>query len=219
MGEIIRTNTTLLIFAGGRATRLGGVNKALVPLGGRPLIEHVLERLGPAVSGVVVSANRDTASFVRPGVRVVADKETTFPGPLAALEAAADVVETEWVLTAPCDAPFLPADLLERFRARQAQLAREGFDPDAYMIRTENHKQGAVACVRTKRLAEARGSLAAGEHRLGRWYAALGAAEVPVFGMEEAFANLNTPEEISAAEAGCNKFSRTLDKFIFPRHN
>lgn len=207
MGEITRTNTTLLIFAGGRATRLGGVNKALVLLGGRPLIEHVLERLGGRVSCVVVSANRDAESFVRLGARVVADREANFPGPLAALEAAAEVVETEWVLTAPCDAPFLPADLLERFRVRQAELAREGLDPDAYVIRTENHKQGAVACVRARRLAEARGLLAAGEHRLGRWYAALGAAEVPVFGMEEAFANLNTPEEIASAESICKNFS------------
>lgn len=205
MGEITRTNTTLLIFAGGRATRLGGLNKALVALGGRPLIEHVLDRLGPGVSRVVVSANRDAESFTRLGARVVADRESTFPGPLAALDAAADVVETEWVLTAPCDAPFLPTDLLERFRARQTELAREGLDPDAYVVRTENHRQGAVACVRSRRLSEAGRSLAMGEHRLGRWYAALGAAEVPVFGMEEAFANLNTPEELAAAQTGCRE--------------
>lgn len=207
MGLITRADTTLLIFAGGRATRLGGVNKALVALCGRPLIEHVIERLGGSAGRLVVSANRDEESFVRLGARVVADRESGFPGPLAALEAAAGAVDTEWVLTAPCDAPFLPADLLERFQARQKALAAEGRDPDAYVIRTENHRQGALACVRARRLPEARASLASGEHRLGRWYAALGAEEVPVFGMEEAFANLNTPEEVAAAEQSCRKFS------------
>ena len=205
MGEITRTNTTLLIFAGGRATRLGGVNKALVALCGRPLIEHVLARLGGSVARVLVSANRDAERFAGLGLQVVADLEPSFPGPLAALEAAADVVETEWVLTAPCDAPFLPSDLLERFRARQAELLEAGRDPDAYVIRTEHHTQGAVACVRSRRLAEARSSLAAGEHRLGRWYGALGAAEVPVLGFEEAFANLNTPEELAAAQTRCKE--------------
>lgn len=201
MGAINADSLTALVFAGGRATRMGGVNKALVPLAGRPLIDRVLERLAPQCAAAVISANRDAETFALRGHPVVRDADDDFPGPLAALAAAhaAGVIQTEWVLTAPCDAPFLPEDLARRFAAAQAECLARGEDPDAFTVETAGWPQNTFACLRRKALAEARPFLDRGERKLGLWYAERGAVKVH-FDDEAAFANLNSPEDIRDAE-------------------
>ena len=200
MGAIRKKNVTGLIFAGGRATRMGGANKALLQMNGRPLIAWVADCLGPQTSRIVISANRDPESFRAFSPYVVHDRTENFPGPLAAFDAAyaSGFIQTEWVLTAPCDAPWLPKDLLERFAQAQEQALRDGRDPNAFVAETSGHYQSAVACVRTECLRLARTSIEADERRLRYWYKTLKAEAVP-FPDEEAFANLNTREELEAA--------------------
>ncbi|MDO5531507.1 molybdenum cofactor guanylyltransferase MobA [Sutterella sp.] len=201
MGAITREATTALIFAGGQATRMGGVNKGLVPLRGRALILHVLDAVRPQTSAQVISANRDAEVFEGFGVRVISDRVKGFPGPMAALEAASapGVIETEWVLTAPCDAPYLPGDMLERFAEAQRKELEAGRDPDTFVAETENRIQSAVACVRASCLHLAAESIRNDERRLRRWYMTLGAVATP-FPDESRFANLNTGEELEAAQ-------------------
>ena len=114
MAVIARDNVTGLIYAGGRATRMGGVDKGLELFRGRPLIEAVIDRLKPQCVSIVISANRNLERYAAWGYPVVRDLDDAFGGPLAALAAAGaqSVVMTEWVLTAPCDAPFFPEDLM-----------------------------------------------------------------------------------------------------------
>ena len=109
MAVIARDNVTGLIYAGGRATRMGGVDKGLELFRGRPLIEAVIDRLKPQCASIVISANRNLERYAAWGYPVVRDLDDAFAGPLAALAAAGaqSVVMTEWVLTAPCDAPAL----------------------------------------------------------------------------------------------------------------
>lgn len=200
MGAIRKENVTGLIFAGGKATRMGGANKALLRMNGRPLIAWVAESLQSQTPRLVISANRDPEAFKAFSPDIVQDRTESFPGPLAALDAAyaAGIIHTEWVLTAPCDAPWLPKNLLERFAQAQEQALRDGRDPNAFVAETSGHYQSAVACVRTECLRLARASIEADERRLRYWYKTLNAEAVP-FPDEGAFANLNTREELEAA--------------------
>lgn len=112
---------TGLLLAGGRGSRMGGADKGLLPLHGEPLAAHVLRRLRPQVGALLVSANRHAEDYARlaeqalPGSSVLPDEAAQqFAGPLAGLAAGLRACATPWLLSAPCDAPFLPADLALR---------------------------------------------------------------------------------------------------------
>lgn len=109
------TNLGLIVLAGGAARRMGGVNKALVPFRGRPLIAHVLAHLAPAARAVVISANRDADALQQYGYPVVPDAaDCRYGGPLAGIvSAAARLPENvDCVQIAPCDMPLLPAQVV-----------------------------------------------------------------------------------------------------------
>lgn len=112
-----------LLLAGGQSRRMGGGDKALQPLGGRPLLDHVIERLRPQVATMVLNANGDPARFAGFGLPVVPDSVPDFAGPLAGVLAGLDWAATnrpdcELVVSVPTDAPFLPRDLVARLVAR-----------------------------------------------------------------------------------------------------
>src|SRR4051812_26064111 len=105
-----------VILAGGLARRMGGGDKGLVDVGGRAMLAHTIARMKPQVSLLILNANGDPARFAPFGLRVVADGVPGHPGPLAGVLAALDDAAAqpgfEWVAVAPCDAPFLPYDLV-----------------------------------------------------------------------------------------------------------
>lgn len=115
--------TTGLILAGGRGSRMGGVDKGLQPLAGRPLLAHVLERLTPQVDVLLINANRHLDRYAGFGPPVVSDADASFAGPLAGLLAGLAQAQTDWLLSVPCDAPLLPLDLAERLAAADADIA------------------------------------------------------------------------------------------------
>ena len=118
----MRDRITGLILAGGRARRMGGQDKGLIPLAGRPLIAWVIEALRPQVGSILISANRNQAAYAAFGYPVIGDEAggpdlTGFQGPLAGIAAAMTLAQTPWLLTLPCDTPLLPADLAARLAA------------------------------------------------------------------------------------------------------
>lgn len=120
--SVNRNNTLGLLLAGGLARRMGGGDKALIEMGGRPLLDYAIERARPQVSALILNANGDAARFERFGLPVVADVIEGFAGPLAGvltgLEwAAANASGIEWLATFPIDAPFFPIDLIEHMGA------------------------------------------------------------------------------------------------------
>ena len=173
-----------------------GADKALVPLAGRPLIAHVLDRLEPQVERVLISANGDPSRFAGFGCPVVADAAPQGPlsGVLAALSVASDAGATHLVST-PVDTPFLPGDLVPQLLlAAEASSGGLALAADA----TGDHPATALWPVA---LAPALAAfLASGEAKVTRFTAALGAARAQ-FPDPRAFLNLNTPEDLSAAEA------------------
>ena len=125
-------NIVGLLLAGGQSRRMGGGDKALRPLGGRPLLDHVIERLRPQVAALVLNANGDPARFAGFSLPVVPDSVADFAGPLAGVLAgldwaAANRPDCELVVSVPTDAPFLPRDLVARLvagmQAAGAELA------------------------------------------------------------------------------------------------
>ena len=119
---LTRNSITGLILAGGRARRMGGEDKGLIPLAGRPLIAWVIAALAPQVGRILISANRNQAAYAAFGHPVIGDEAggtelTGFQGPLAGIAAAMTRMETPWLLTLPCDAPLAPADLASRLAA------------------------------------------------------------------------------------------------------
>ncbi len=110
---------TGIVLAGGQSRRMGGGDKALHPLAGKPMLAHVIERLAPQVASLVLNANGDPERFAQFGLTVVPDTVEGFLGPLAGLLAGlkwttAHTPEARWVLTVSSDAPFLPLDLVHR---------------------------------------------------------------------------------------------------------
>jgi molybdenum cofactor guanylyltransferase len=110
-------SVTGVILAGGQSRRMGGGDKGLLDLGGRPMLAHVVERLAPQVGRMVINANGDPARFAPLGLPVVADTLADFPGPLAGVLAGmrwsrANVPQARWIATAAGDAPLLPRDLV-----------------------------------------------------------------------------------------------------------
>ncbi|RED52325.1 molybdenum cofactor guanylyltransferase MobA [Aestuariispira insulae] len=111
-----------LVLAGGLARRMGGGDKCLRMLGGEPILGHILDRLAPQVDGVVLNANGDQARFDAFGLPVASDVVEGFAGPLAGVLtgldwAAANRPDVKWMVSVPGDGPFLPRDLIVRFKA------------------------------------------------------------------------------------------------------
>ena len=127
------TGITGVILAGGRGSRMGGVDKGLQDLQGRPLVQWVLERLAPQVDSVLINANRNLPRYAGFGCPVLPDLIPDFAGPLAGLQAALAGAATPLVATVSCDSPLLPADLVRRL-----QEALAAADADLTVARAGN---------------------------------------------------------------------------------
>jgi molybdopterin-guanine dinucleotide biosynthesis protein A len=126
MGSPTDPPTLGAILAGGLARRMGGGDKPLLALGGRPLLRHVVERLAPQCAGLIISANGDPGRFAAFDCPVVPDDVPGHPGPLGGILAALEWAQARgpaiaWVVTVPGDTPFIPDDLVERLHAGRRQ--------------------------------------------------------------------------------------------------
>lgn len=192
-----RANTLGYLLAGGRATRMGGCNKALVPWKGTAMGQYVVRQLQKQCHAVWASANRDFSAIGALGVqKVLPDIYPGFAGPLAALDALADQAPAcEWVLTAPCDVPGLPENLLPLL-ARAAQNA----DVPIFTIEAGGRTHNTIALIHTSVLPGIRSFLQRGDRKVGLWMHEQGCQSVVWDGDERAFANVNTAEELQALE-------------------
>lgn len=182
-----------IVLAGGLATRLGGVDKALVPLGGRPLLAHVLERLAPQVDDIIINYNREPATLARFGHPLVRDTGRDFAGPLAGIAAALPHCRHELALVVPCDTPFFPRDLQARLAA-----ALTGAHPLA-IAHDGQRLQPLFLLLRRELLPTLEGWLHSGGRKVEAWCLEQNPAIVR-FDDANAFINLNTAGEIEAAE-------------------
>lgn len=111
----MKKSISVIILAGGRATRLGGVDKGLVEYRGKPVIEHVVTKIQAQVSDIVISANRNIARYQHYADQVIADKTAEYLGPLSGLQQCLPACQNETILVVTCDMPLLPDNLLAYF--------------------------------------------------------------------------------------------------------
>ncbi|MDR3398826.1 MAG: molybdenum cofactor guanylyltransferase MobA [Pandoraea sp.] len=194
---IPRHAITGLILAGGRGQRMGGRDKGLQIFAGRPLAEHVAERLRPQVGTLLISANRNRDAYAALGAEVISDETQDFAGPLAGMLAGLRVACTDYVLTAPCDSPYLPEDLGEQLAAAlSASLTDAAASPSlAAYAATAQGPHPVFALLHRCLADDLAATLAAGEHRVRAWLARHKAVQVH-FGDERPFYNVNTLDDL-----------------------
>jgi molybdopterin-guanine dinucleotide biosynthesis protein A len=185
------SDISVLILAGGLARRMRGADKGLALYENRPLIEHAIERLRPQCPRIVLSANRHRDEYAKYGYPVVADAIEGFAGPLAGIAAGLAHCETEWLVTAPCDSPLLPKNLIVKFIA-----AAEEKTSDIYYAKTATRSHPMFAMLRKTLRNKIEDYLNAGERKVETFYLASGATQV-LFDDEKNFRNFNTIEDLS----------------------
>lgn len=186
---------TGLVLAGGQGSRMGGVDKGLAPFRGKPMVAHAIERLAPQVDEILVNANRNPEAYARFGHRVIADEIPGFAGPLAGFERGLAHARGQLVATVPCDSPFLPADLVARLRA-----ALEGAGAQLAVARTGDQPHPVFCLMRREVHASLAAFLASGQRKIDKWYASLSVADVAFDDEADAFANINTRDELAGLE-------------------
>ena len=189
-----RATVTGIVLAGGQGRRMGGVDKGLVELAGRPMVAHVLDRLRPQVADILINANQNSERYAALGHPVVPDAVGGFAGPLAGLHAGLTHATRKFAVTVPCDSPFLPGDLVARLSAalaaRSAQLA---------VAKTFDQPHPVFCLVRRDVLPHLAAFLEAGGRKIDAWYATLTVVEVSFDDEADAFRNINTTDELAAA--------------------
>ena len=188
-----------VILAGGQGRRMGSVDKGLVALQGRPMVEWVLERLRPQVDEVLINANQNLEQYREFGVPVFSDAIGGFAGPLAGLHAGLGHAGHALVVTAPCDSPFLPTDLVARLAD-----ALESEGADLAVARTFEQSHPVFCLCRREVLPHLEAFLSSGGRKIDRWYETLKVVPVQFDDQEAAFSNINTREELSCFEQGPN---------------
>lgn len=188
------SDITGAILAGGRGQRMGGADKGLLTLKGKPLVAYVIERLRPQVRSLLINANRNRTGYEAFGYPVVCDHHEEYPGPLAGMAAALRHAPTDWVQCVPCDTPALPLNLVQRLN--DALAANPGVR--IALPHDGERMQPLFALLHRSLLPDLDADIAAGRLAVGRWMRDHPHVEVDFSDCPEAFANLNTPEELAA---------------------
>lgn len=189
-------DVTGLVLAGGQARRMGGEDKGLITLAGRPMIEYVLDALRPQVDRLLISANRNRARYERYGAPVLADAWEGYSGPLAGMECALRTAPAGLLLTAPCDSPLIAPDYAMRMRSALAASGAE-----IAVARDSERLQPVFALLGTSLHPSLRDYLESGERKIDRWYRRHRMVEVDLSDRADMFLNINRPEDRAGLEA------------------
>lgn len=191
---------TGLILAGGRGSRMGEVNKGLQMLGGASMISHVIQRLEPQVSTLLINANRNIADYATYNYPVISDQFEGYAGPLAGIHAGLLACCRPYLLTCPCDSPLIPPNLASRLaqalEENQAQLAVvvcEDRESEDHALRA----QPVFSLMRSDLAPHLQHFLDQGGRKISLWYASLRVTEV-IFDDANAFQNINTRAQLDA---------------------
>jgi molybdopterin-guanine dinucleotide biosynthesis protein A len=187
-----RDNVTGLVLAGGRGSRMGGVDKGLQRLDGVPLVQHALRRLDPQVGALMINANRNLETYAQFGYPVWPDADSDFAGPLAGFVAGLAHCSTDWLATVPCDTPRFPLDLVARLLAAAANATvAVACTPEGGLAQ----RQPVFCLVRRTAQAGLVDYLAGGGRKIDAWFKRERCVDV-LFEESEAFFNANTLEEL-----------------------
>ncbi len=189
------TNLVAHILAGGQATRMQGKDKGLLKLNDKPLLQHVLERLSPQVSTILISTNRHSQQYQASGHPVISDDLEGFLGPLAGMHAALQGCNCDWLLTVPVDCPFIPEDLVQRL----AQAVITTRRPLA-VVHDGIHLQPTFCLLHQSLRTSLQSYLQHGGRKTGEWLRQQDPALADYTDYPDAFININTAQDLKLAE-------------------
>lgn len=191
---ISSSEITGVILAGGQARRMNGQDKGLVMLSNKPMIEYVIEALKPQTSKLIINANRNHDVYSSYGIEIIADQLSGFCGPLAGMASALKTIKTEYMVTAPCDSPFIPDNLVQRLATELENKATD------ISVAHNGERIQPVFCMLKKSLAQSLNNyLAAGDRKIDRWFEQHNYAVADFSDVPSTFDNINTPEDIENA--------------------
>jgi molybdenum cofactor guanylyltransferase len=186
---------TALILAGGKGRRLDGQDKGLIELLGRPLIEYILETITAQTSSVLINANRNQDAYQGYGHTVISDALSDYQGPLAGFAIGMKTSSTPYIVTLPCDGPFVPVDLVSRLvKTLKTQNADIAVAHDGTRI------QPVYALIPVNLLSSLSNFLESGDRKIDRWYTQHNFAYSDFSDQPEAFLNINTADDLEQIE-------------------
>lgn len=183
------SNITGLVLCGGAGSRLGGMDKGLMPFHGRPLVDIAIDKIRPQVATLMISANRNIRDYETRGHAVLKDPDfndqgPNYEGPLAGILAGLRSAATEWLLVVPCDCPMFPQDILASLISAAGQNGRGAF--------VDRHPAFAVISRQSQHSLET--FLQHGHRKLGDWLREIQAQAIAT-DQDDSFKNLNTPQD------------------------
>ena len=186
---------TTIILSGGRATRMGDVDKGLISLQNKPLIQHVISRLQPQVNKILINANREITQYETFGLPVLQDEMPDFLGPLAGMVLGLKHAKHDLVLSVPCDSPLLPLDLVARLYNGMAESLM-----DIAVASSDGNAHPVFCLMKKSVLPSLIAFLDAGERKVSAWQKSQKYVEVDFSDCTDAFVNLNTPQDLADLE-------------------
>jgi len=181
---------TAVILAGGKARRMGGEDKGLIELHGRPLIDYIMAGLRPQAGYVIVNANRNLDRYREFGYPVVADMMGDFFGPLVGIASGMQAADTPLILAVPCDSPFVPAQLCDTLRHEMEKV-----DAEISVAHDGIRMQPVFALLRCELLPSLLAYLREGGRKIDTWYAQHRMALADFSAAPDVFLNMNTPSD------------------------
>ncbi|HAT7526565.1 MULTISPECIES: molybdenum cofactor guanylyltransferase MobA [Citrobacter] len=181
---------TGVVLAGGKARRMGGADKGLLELDGKPLWKHVADTLASQLETVVINANRHQDIYQQSGLRVIPDSLADFPGPLAGMLSVLQQEKGDWFLFCPCDTPYIPRNLVARLKAQRNNAP-------VVWVHDGERDHPTIALVNRSVAPFLQEYLRSGERRVMVFMRQAGGHAVDFSDFKQAFVNVNTPEELA----------------------
>lgn len=184
-------NITAVILAGGQARRMNGQDKGLIKLGNKPMIEYIIDTLKPQAAKAIINANRNHEDYAKYGLPIVADELSDYCGPLAGMASALQTITTDYMVTAPCDSPFIPNNLVKRL-----VQAMDTKTTDISVAHNGERIQPVFCLLKKSLVGSLNEYLQNGERKIDRWFEQHNMAIADFSDVPETFDNINTPEDI-----------------------
>ncbi len=197
----VKNNITGCVLAGGRASRMGGVDKGLQMFRGQTLVQYAIKRLQPQVSQLLINANRNSADYALTGLKVVSDTDYAGMGPLSGFLTGLQHCDTEWLVTVPCDSPFFPLDLVEKLALAATEKQSLLAMAQTPRVHDNSWELQPVFCLMHRSLIDSlRNYLQNGGHKISVWAHQQSALALCPFTKPstgpDPFANANTLQEL-----------------------
>lgn len=193
MQALEKKDITAVILAGGQGRRMGGQDKGLIDFNGQPIVEILIEKLKQQQVKIAINANRNLETYQAYDLPVISDELSDFQGPLAGFAAAMHAVDTDYVLTLPCDGPLLVDNFVDLF------IESQSIQQQPICVADDGERlQPVYALIRVDLLDDLLTFLKTGDRKIDRWYAQHSFAKVDFSTQKYMFANINKPDDRTA---------------------